>query len=388
MTLEAYSSLPLSAGSAVATAAGRGALWAMGVYLRDPLRNTALVALIGLSAMAGSNVLYRQTHHLPSPLFGGFAENATSVIKAAKPVRPVLPAARPTRLVDDSETTGSLAPVAATPAPAARTIGNDDVLALQKKLAALNFFSGTQDGLFGPRTAKAIKAFEQSIGRSTRGQLTPQIIALIEQAPIPAPKPAAQPMPLPVTPAAANLAEAPASSTPAIVTPVASTTSTKAASSPASSAEPLPAPAPLLQAPATHSTAAASEELQPEPAKLVTTPDTATTSGAEPVAMNETPAMSKRVVQTIAIRAQTGQPLPSRLAPAQESEDASTDPDVVADVQRGLNSLGFLHGEIDGVAGEATAKAIRNFEVYYNYDVTGRITRQLVNLLKQNGAVI
>ena len=114
MTLEAYSSLPLSAGSAVATAAGRGALWAMGVYLRDPLRNTALVALIGLSAMAGSNVLYRQTHHLPSPLFGGFAENATSVIKAAKPVRPVLPAARPTRLVDDSETTGSLAPVAAT----------------------------------------------------------------------------------------------------------------------------------------------------------------------------------------------------------------------------------------------------------------------------------
>ncbi len=49
----------------------------------------------------------------------------------------------------------------------------------------------------------------------------------------------------------------------------------------------------------------------------------------------------------------------------------ATDPKVVGAVQRGLSSLGFLHGEIDGVAGEATAKAIRNFEVYYNYNVTG-----------------
>ena len=57
-------------------------------------------------------------------------------------------------------------------------------------------------------------------------------------------------------------------------------------------------------------------------------------------------------------------------------------------MQRGLASLGFLHGDADGVAGEATAKAIRNFEVYFNYDVTGRISRELVNLLVQNGAVI
>jgi peptidoglycan hydrolase-like protein with peptidoglycan-binding domain len=61
---------------------------------------------------------------------------------------------------------------------------------------------------------------------------------------------------------------------------------------------------------------------------------------------------------------------------------------MVASVQRGLSSLGFLHGPIDGVAGEATAKAIRNFEVYYNYNVTGRVTPELVNLLVQNGAVI
>ena len=65
-----------------------------------------------------------------------------------------------------------------------------------------------------------------------------------------------------------------------------------------------------------------------------------------------------------------------------------TDPVIVAKVQRGLGSLGFLHGPADGVAGEATAKAIRNFEVYFNYRVTGRISPELLDLLVQNGASI
>lgn len=68
--------------------------------------------------------------------------------------------------------------------------------------------------------------------------------------------------------------------------------------------------------------------------------------------------------------------------------DAGTEQTLILSVQRGLQSLGFLHGEIDGVAGEATTKAIRNFEVYYNYDVTGRITPELINLLVQNGAAL
>ena len=334
--------------------------------------------------MAGSNLLYRQTHHLPQPLFGAFAETASPAIRPAKPLRPVLPAMRPAKLVDDSETTGSLAPATSTPAPAAAVIGNDDVLALQKKLAALSFFSGAQDGLFGARTSKAIKAFEQSIGRSGRGQLTPQIVALIQQAPIPPPRTA---QPMPAAPIAHPVALSIASQNATNVDPLAAATPTKQAPPTAIAAQPLPAPAPLLAAPTSHSAAAASEAAQPEAARLVD-PDPTPARDTELVAMNDAPTMAKRTVQTIAIRAQTGQPIPAQLAPAQSSADASTDPDVVADVQRGLNSLGFLHGEIDGVAGETTAKAIRNFEVYYNYDVTGRITRQLVDLLKQNGAVI
>ena len=112
---------------------------------------------------------------------------------------------------------------------------------------------------------------------------------------------------------------------------------------------------------------------------------------AAPAAVAEDPnGPTKRAVQTIAVRAS----LPE--APA--ASDVITtpidvvrlanDPKVVGAIQRGLASLGFLHGAIDGVAGEATAKAIRNFEVYYNYNVTGRITPELVNLLVQNGALI
>jgi len=100
-------------------------------------------------------------------------------------------------------------------------------------------------------------------------------------------------------------------------------------------------------------------------------------------------------VPTIAVHAQpapeasadTAQAMPGAIAPA-DAKDASTDPTIVGEVQRGLNSLGFLHQQVDGVAGEATAKAIRNFEVYFNYNVTGRVTRDLVKLLQQNGAVI
>lgn len=100
------------------------------------------------------------------------------------------------------------------------------------------------------------------------------------------------------------------------------------------------------------------------------------------------PLITKHTVQTIAVHAAPAQPLPAQLAPPEDSDQATTDPDTVASVQRGLNSLGFLRGNITGVADEATAKAVRNFEVFYNYDVTGRVTKELVNLLKLNGASV
>src|SRR5579871_4613645 len=105
MTVEAMSSLPLQAGGAMAAAAGRTALWVISAYMRQPLRNTALVALIGFSALAGANALYKQHHH-PAPLFGSFADNPAAVLRK---VAPVVPASRPAKLAEPApETTGSV----------------------------------------------------------------------------------------------------------------------------------------------------------------------------------------------------------------------------------------------------------------------------------------
>ena len=363
MTVEAYSSLPFQAGSAVAGAAGRTALWVVGAYMRQPLRNTAICALIGLSAMAGSNALYKQAHHHPAPLFGSFSQGPAPAKPSAKvKPAPVIPANRPVALSND--TTGSIDPVV----PAA-AISNADVMALQQKLAALSLFGGTADGLFGPRTAKAIKAFEVKSGRTPRGLLTPQILDMVRQAQVPS-APAADPLAPVAQPAATP---APAEATALTV---------------GAPARPLPAPAPLLSAPSTSETRSAQDTPLAEDLKLnvVETASIDHSTGIESLPMTS-PTVAKRAVPTIAVHAQPAQTMPVEL-PAGAHDDASTDPDTVAAIQRGLNSLGFLHIPVDGVAGEATSKAIRNFEVYYNYDVTGRVTKGLVDLLVQNGAVL
>jgi len=73
---------------------------------------------------------------------------------------------------------------------------------------------------------------------------------------------------------------------------------------------------------------------------------------------------------------------------AAQSSAPVVDKAMIEKVQRGLASLGFLYGPIDGIAGEATARAIRNFEVYQNFEVTGRITPELADLLLAAGASI
>lgn len=85
-----------------------------------------------------------------------------------------------------------------------------------------------------------------------------------------------------------------------------------------------------------------------------------------------------KIVQRVATATQNGNSAP---IPTQNRQ-------LIENIQRGLASLGFLRGKIDGVAGEATAKAIRNFEVYYNYEVTGAVTPELIDLLTNAGAEV
>ena len=359
MSVEAFTALPLQAGHAVAAVAGKTARWAIGAYLRAPLRNTAIAALTTFSAMAGSNALYNQAGHHPAPLFGSFSSKAA----VAETAQPVMPVQRPAKLLSlpSQETTGSVAVEA--PTPSAGPIGNEDVFEVQRKLTAFKLFDGKVDGLYGPRTARAIKAFQTSVGQEPNGELTPEIVALIKSTPI-----TAEPAKLEVAPVAT--AEPAATE----VAPLAST-----------EAEPLPAPKPLTTEAAVVAEEATVATAPTERAEGVSSLEMTSPAVAEPAN-----APTKRAVQTIEVRAETpaAEVAPAVVTTPIDVLKAATDPKVVGAVQRGLASLGFLHGEIDGVAGEATAKAVRNFEVYYNYTVTGRITPELVNLLVQNGAVI
>src|SRR5215212_1641470 len=146
MSVEAFSSLPFTVGSAVAATAGRAVLAAIRAYMQAPLRNTALASLVTPSAMAGSNALYKQSHHHPAPMFGTF-ESKPKAVRAK--VTPVVPAARPSKfdVLQMPDTTGSVDPAAVTSGP----IGNAEVLEVQRKLKAFELFDGKVDGLFGPR---------------------------------------------------------------------------------------------------------------------------------------------------------------------------------------------------------------------------------------------
>jgi peptidoglycan hydrolase-like protein with peptidoglycan-binding domain len=376
MSVDAFSGLPFQAGHAVATTIGRTAKWAIGAYMRAPLRNSAIAALTTLCAMAGSNALYNQSGHHPAPLFGSFS--------AQKPEpAPVMPLERPVKLLVEPapETTGSVAKTIE-PVPA-KPIGNEDVFEIQRRLTAFKLFDGKVDGLFGPRTSRSIRAFEESVGRKPTGQLTPEIIELIKATPI-------------TTELTTEAGVEPASVTAEIKPEETVVLQQEAAS--------LPAPEPLVVAEPTPLVAAEPEPVaateptplvaatEPEPLAAVSEDGVATLEMTSPPAA-ETPAVTaptKRAVQTIAVRAPATDAAPATevITTPIDVTKVGTDPTMVGAVQRGLASLGFLHGEIDGVAGEATAKAIRNFEVYYNYNVTGRITPELVNLLVQNGAVI
>jgi peptidoglycan hydrolase-like protein with peptidoglycan-binding domain len=439
MTAASLSRLPLQAGGVVLASAGRTALWIIAQYMRSPLTNTAIAGLVLTSAMAGSNALFGQSHAHPSPLFG-------TVQSVDKTVAPVVPATRHKK-VEAKPAAKATANLMQPKVDASQSIdgpiGNKDVFEVQRKLEMLKLFVGTIDGYYGPQTARAIKKFEEQRGLKPKGMLTREIIDMIAAAPLSAPE-VRQPAVEPVAPATLQLTPAKAVEpvTEPLVAPVADT---KPVVQPLAA---LPEPAPLSADLQTGSIAktvdgaseaptllgrplpqSADEALemaadtaddaidtiisgvqtiaQTKPGKAALLP-LATTSKPLEMAAKQVEQIEQTGDATVLAATPTATPgvplqisdepadprtqvavldtnaTPEELAPA----FSVTDPVIVAKVQRGLGSLGFLHGPADGVAGEATAKAIRNFEVYFNYNVTGRITPELIDLLVDNGASI
>lgn len=448
MTAASLTHLPLAAGGAVLSVTGNAIHWGVARYMRAPLTNTAILAMVTLTALAASNALYMQRHEHPAPLFAPVGEAAPSRRIEVLPVIPASREDRPTSVVPplpDEQTTGSVNPTAQV-----EPIGNAEVAEIQRKLHSMQIFEGKVDGLYGPVTARAIKVFEDRMGMRPRGELTHELLEAVRAAPVILPEPKVEPLPTPDPLPAATPREAVPVVAPQAIAPAPTATAEPALeaeapvrpaaelSTAATEPTPLTTPGPLeftaTKQPVAESVPAtqrprreipqspeAALELVMETAGeaietiadgvqaiAMTSPPTRTASQQQQyVAAEATPKPAAAPIKTASVdNPQPGVPLAIPEEPVAKSSDdvavldtdatpeeimppfSVTDPVIVAKVQRGLGSLGFLHGPADGVAGEATAKAIRNFEVYYNYKVTGRISPELLDLLVQNGAAI
>jgi peptidoglycan hydrolase-like protein with peptidoglycan-binding domain len=395
MTATTFSRLPLAAGSAVATSLGRAGLWTLSRYMRAPLASTGLMALVTLTALAGSNALYFQTARHPAPFFSPATDVPASVAQPAAPMLAPIPAERTAVLapVVTNDTTGSVAtaPQAIPNAP----VGNKQAFDVQKKLTELGLFNGKVDGFYGPMTASAIRAFEERNGLEPTGALTPAVVDAIMRADasgmIPVtqqtavaqqPAPIVQPAPVVVQPAPVQQA--------AVAQPAPQQDQVVAR---------LPTLSPIDNAVDTVGNAAA-ETIDSIVAAVGGSRPTPATQNAAPIPalpMMATAAQPMPAPVQVAslepmaaprpVTSAQQQPVPDQTMAATSVAPANN-VQLVSQIQRGLASLGFYHGSIDGHPGDATAKAIREFENFHSYRVTGQVKPDLVGLLRDAGASI
>jgi peptidoglycan hydrolase-like protein with peptidoglycan-binding domain len=76
------------------------------------------------------------------------------------------------------------------------TLADDAILAAQKKLLKLGYYSGTPDGQYGSQTAAAIRRYQVAENLKVTGDLTPQTLkSLGISAPAPTPPPSSKTAP-------------------------------------------------------------------------------------------------------------------------------------------------------------------------------------------------
>lgn len=337
------SSFPAAAGSAILTGLGRSAWWLVKKYAATPVTSTALAAFTIGMGMAASNALFGQTEHHPAPLFfDGPVVTQQASVQAPAPVAPVEIAPAPVRPVVTQQVVQTpvtqTQPVAEVPVAATgEEVTNAELAEAQRKLQAMGLFTGDVDGYYGPKTAEAIRAFEMRNGLTPKGDMSRPVIEAILRA------------------QASDHASIDAART----TARAAETTTPAAQPLANITPETPADVPGQQA----------------LAALITPsePVVASVSEPQPTVTPEPEVAVTQVASTPVV---------------QQTPNPAADADLIENIQKGLASLGFLHGRIDGVIGEETARAIRNFEVFNNYEVTGRVSPELVDLLVAAGAEI
>ncbi|WP_421952424.1 peptidoglycan-binding protein [Pelagibacterium sp.] len=316
--------IPLAVGAGAASMVGHALSWSFARFARSPMASTGLVLIAGLTLMAATNALFLQDTRHPAPLFVSGSDGAAS---RPVPIEPVVvePLEIPQRPVAQ--------PVAPEPVPAASQTSTPVSEAPEPTIAAI----GNQDIADLQEKLKAMGIFDGTVD-GYYGPRTADAIRDFEAR-----------FNLPRTGAA----------TPQVIKAVreAPLQTSQAAQ-----------PAPVAATPQ-------ADEIAPLLAQMQETAPTVTDTVERQTVADISPNLS---VSTPQASAETAQP----------SVPAVLNGDLVSDIQRGLSRLGFLQGPVNGVADEATARAIRQFQIFNNYRPTGEVSPVLRQMLVEAGAFL
>jgi peptidoglycan hydrolase-like protein with peptidoglycan-binding domain len=94
-----------------------------------------------------------------------------------------------------------------------------------------------------------------------------------------------------------------------------------------------------------------------------------------------------RPVHDIAPIPASAAPKPSAAATATIAPAEEVDEKLVIQIQKGLSNIAYTDVKVDGVVGQQTATAIRDFQMHYRLPVTGMPDRNVLEKLQEIGAL-
>lgn len=319
--------IPLAVGAGAFSLVGHALSWGVARFARSPMASTGLVLISGLTLMAATNALFLQDTRHPAPLF----VSGSAAIAGPATIEPVV--------VEPVEIPQRPAPEPASPAMSgpAPTISEQAAAPAPATPEPTAPAIGNQDIADLQEKLKTMGFFDGTVD-GYYGPKTADAIRNFEAR-----------FNLPRTGAA----------TPQVIQAVRE------------------APLQTSQAPETA-----------PPTPVAATPQTDDIAPLLAQMQETAPAAADTVERQTVADISPDLPAAAPQTTAQPSVPAVLDGDLVSDIQRGLSRLGFLQGPVNGVADEATARAIRQFQIFNNFRPTGEVSPVLRQMLVEAGAFL